>query len=669
MALKSLTNLPKIVPTPCTPEQQERNWQAIEQNLGPIINNLKLVQEANGLPNQDPNIAIGGDSNSSDSVIIGKAYWAISLGDDPTDPNIFIAPSAGNNYIGMIKALPCEDSAGTNPILEPIWIKLPERLYHDVSLPAGAVFAWAKSASGEYVAVSDYTKSVIIFWGVAQTDSVDGDPGTVTVRRCDDADGNNPVAPNLSILLPKHNNSTTDIKAGDVIAYAEARDAVYVCISDYTASTPPPVIVRFELTASLVPGGTATAETVEWGGATFDKTGDIITVKDNDTPGRWRGVSGYRGLCFVPQDVVGPHEIIYMESIAEYVLVTTEEAMGETAANPSQDATVHSYWNGNDPGSSITVYNANSLWDYLPGQSKILCAYDWKNGEYFPVAAESRAFQVKAQYNWRTSNVVSCKLWSEGAEVGAAFDVKLCNLGSPSDAGYVHGCPNVIKGQVIWVMKTHTNEVVCIDSTAWDWPIGSVRLSTTAYNGTNPPYSGWAFMDGTSNATSYNGSGIDMRNYFPRGQVTKTDADTDTARGTSSHSHYITIDPSYANITVYDPDRSGDLGVETYPRHQEHIHTLQGCGKCEIYDPDGDPSDDNLYYLAAGGGATTNEHLTSTEKDDDYPYSTINLRHAVYDPGHVHEGQAVGESHIPPYKTLHYLERVDNSHDTMGSAP
>ena len=150
MSLRDLTQLPKIITRPCNDSQTEQNWQAVGKNLQNIVNNLTLLQEANGLPNLDLNV-------SSDATLPMQARWAISLGDTPGDEENFYEPEEDNNWRGMIRALPCDTSGGRNPNPTPIWVILPERAGVSVNLPKGSVFAYEETPSGEYVAVSDYS--------------------------------------------------------------------------------------------------------------------------------------------------------------------------------------------------------------------------------------------------------------------------------------------------------------------------------------------------------------------------------------------------------------------------------------------------------------------------------------------------------------------------------
>lgn len=651
MSLRDLTNLPKIVTRPCNEAQEERNWQAVNNAINNIVNNVNEIASANGLPNLSVDI-------DNEAVLPMQARWAISLGDTPGDDENFIEPVADNNWRGMIRALPCDDSGGSNPNPTHIWVILPEREGISVNLPEGAVFAYEETPSGEYVAVSDYSAGTKIYWGKAQGNSTSGDPGEVTVRQCDDADGNNPVLPNLTVLLPQHNGSLTDIKTGDVIAYVETDDGTLVCVSDYTDTQ---TIYRFELTNSLTPGSNTSAEFVVWNGAAYAKNGTAIVVYDTNSPGRWRGVSGYRGLAAYFPDR-GTYEIIFLEEIAEYAVVTLAERMGATNAGQSIGATVNSYWNGNDPGGTITVYDEQSLWQYLKSGMKLMVHYDWKNGRYKPIGFDNRVFMCQAQHNWKLNSTVSVKLWDGAAAVGTAF---FANLSYAAVAGAHHGDPNVVKGDVIMCMVNQDNEVVVIDPLAWDAPIGTVWMWNKIYDDsasnlgaivTGKYISGWALMDSTYNSVGNGGSGRYMQDYFVRVHPNTT-APTDTAYGGDGHIHTLELDYSTTGISVSVAD------------HPDHVHEV-GCANTTKDVPNGGS---NYYGLIS----MTDQHSPSgvfftgiqkAQNDHSSTHGSLTLSHTVtlIDPYHTHSGVTGNSSDIPPYKTMHLIERVDNSFDTIG---
>ena len=654
MPLRDLTNQPKIITRPCNESQEESNWRAAKENFDNINNNLTLIQEANGLPNLN--------IDASDAATLPmQARWAISLGDTPGDDENFIEPVADNNWRGMVRALPCDTSGGKNPNPTPIWVILPERDGASINLPRGAVFAYELTSSGEYVAVSDYSAGLQVFWGVAQGNSTSGDPGEVTVRQCDDAAGNNPVLPNITVKLPQHNGSIPDVITGDVIAYTTTTDGTYVCVSDYTDIQ---TIYRFELTAGLTPGNTAAGEFVVWNGAAYVTNGVALTVRDANSPGRWRGASGYRGLCAYFEDR-NSYEIIFMEEIAEYAIVTLAERMGASTAGVSELAVVESYWNGNNPGGFVNVYDEEDLWRYAMDGMKMMVHYDWTNGRYKPIGFDNRIFYVIAQHNWRLDSTVSVKLWNGAAAVGAAFFAKLSYAGV---SGAHHGDPNVVKGDVLMCMVDKNNDPVIIDPMAWDQPIGSVKGWIKAYNddpdnlgGTDGGtyFSGWGLMNAVANSSGNGGSGRDWQDFFLRG-AQGTGVPSTTAFGEDRHTHIVSLLYAYTGITV------------SVTAHPSHVHKmLSHCGTCQLAADGGGQStylitgfvDDHV----SGPNAWTGiQKLASSSHSSDH--DDLTLDHEVYtlDPGHTHTAVVGDAPNFPPYKEVHWLERVDNSFDTIG---
>jgi hypothetical protein len=230
MPLRDLSQRPGIVPgsAACTPEAAARNWDAVRINIQLIVNNLLELQANNNLPNQ---LAI--DLGDDESTLPNTIRWAISLNDETEDT--FIEPIEANNWRGQVLAFPCRNSRGDDPDLgNPIWVVLPGRDYVAVNLPAGRVFSWTQTNSGENSIVSDYSREQV-YWGLAQGDSTDGPPWQVVVRQCDDVLGNNPVAPDITVYLPSRTSLDHDVRSGDVISYTKGTDGTYTIVSDYTS--------------------------------------------------------------------------------------------------------------------------------------------------------------------------------------------------------------------------------------------------------------------------------------------------------------------------------------------------------------------------------------------------------------------------------------------------
>jgi len=119
----------------------------------------------------------------------------------------------------------------------------------------------------------------------------------------------------------------------------------------------------------------------------------------------------------------------------------------------------------------------------------------------------------KAVANWGngpppTVLVNPCDSAGLSVDTSTAFQVSLLRSGSAAA-----GDPNVVAGQLIAYLQTQDNKFLCV-SDYMDDPIGTVKLWASPLGAIRQ---GWAAMDGTANALASGGSGIDMRNYFPRG--------------------------------------------------------------------------------------------------------------------------------------------------------
>lgn len=137
-------------------------------------------------------------------------------------------------------------------------------------------------------------------------------------------------------------------------------------------------LVRFTLTASLSPGGTASATVDACSGHTT--AGTSITVEDFE--GKFRGVSGYKGTAFLWVDDAAScnYSIIHLEHKALWVAGTTGSLSGGSAT-----LTVSDYWHGNDPGASVTVVTEVSWHNATTAGTEIIAAYDLENDWYVPI--------------------------------------------------------------------------------------------------------------------------------------------------------------------------------------------------------------------------------------------------------------------------------------------
>lgn len=638
MPLRSLSKLPGIVPQPCTKEVQDRNWDAVRLAISVIVNNLNVIQEANEL-------TVGGDSDDG-AVVQGRPRWAISLYDG-TDAS-YVRPAAHNSWRGLLKAIPCDNSKGANPAFDAtIWVVLPGREGVDQDLPFGSVFAYEKAEDGDYVILSDYTKSHRIRWGKAQSDSTDHE---VVVRECDDVDGTNPVAPDLTVLLPTRAGYNHDVSTDDVIAFVEAADGTLVCVTDYTLVEE---VARFALTASLTPAGSATGEFLEWDGAAYAGTGTFATFYDWDSPGRWRGPSGYRGVAIRKKDS-GRWEIIYLESIAQWITVSTTAAF---SGGTSAGASVSDYWNGNDPGTTVDVHSPAGMFDDVADGIELLCHYNWTDGRYeatyvVPTSSQKLRWGV-AQANWVNASTpyVSVKYAAGGPEsttvTGDAFNVLLPRTHE--------GDPNVETGNLIAYLEDDDGDLIAV-SPYMDDKIFTVKM----WIGTPAAVpQGWAIMDGTDNATLDGGSGIDTTEHF---LFSKTDTGVAVTEGTDvisavSASGAVSITPASTGITI--------------AAHPHHVHYMcETCGACQ--DTTAPPSnyvlsfaDTHLMGFEDSGGyhytGIPQTYEAGTHVDEDHEDLTLSHNDLLTDPGHTHATEIAVDAGTPAKVRLYVIERVNNS--------
>lgn len=528
----------------------------------------------------------------------------------------------------------------------------------------GGVWADKVYANGYYDQNGDKFVAVSVRWAVAQSNSTTGSPDSVTCKFCTDASGVGVGGDNINVILPERSGVNHKVSTGDVIAVAIASDDTYVCVSDYSDLSGVPII-RFALTATLTPGATANATNVSTSGS--------IVVDDYSSPGRWRGISGYQGLARYNASTTR-YDIIWMEQIAEYVTVTLTERMGQNVADVSQNATVSGYWNGVDPGSTVHVYDVpGDLYANLQNGAKIICRYDWTNGRYVPSGFDARIFYVQAQHNWNTSLYFAAKFWnpSTGLAEGSEFNV---DLAKATVAGANTRDPNVVKGMVLACSVDQYGTPFCIDPSAWDDPIGTIKAWWKAYNSdegniggqiTGTYISGWARMDGTINGTSVGGSGIDMKGYFPLGKTgSATTAPDNTAGGSTSHGHDLSIDGTVVDVTVDD--------------HPDHTHPMGEYGLTLRYNPDTPyrgtswtdgalvPWDDDHPTDGFGNSPAYTGPPTEYSVSHSSNHGYVTLDHAVTVDSHGHTGTADDASHIPPYKAIHFIERVNNSYNLIG---
>lgn len=133
-------------------------------------------------------------------------------------------------------------------------------------------------------------------------------------------------------------------------------------------------IVRFELTAELKLGidpGSDNAETVEWTGAAYAKTGSAIRVRDFS--GKfWSGKAGHQGWAIEPADRTGQYEIIWMVKMALFI----RGALAADVSGGKASCAVSDFWQGMDPGSTVDVYDPTTLFKRGRNAGKFIACHN-----------------------------------------------------------------------------------------------------------------------------------------------------------------------------------------------------------------------------------------------------------------------------------------------------
>lgn len=797
MVLRDLTRIPKVVPRPCSTEEMQREIGKIGNALQDIINNVNEIQGDNNL---QLNVDGGG-------TVPMQAKFAISLGDDETnDPPTFIPPSADNGWRGFIKALACEDSSGANPNPTAIWVVLPGRDDISITLPVGNVFAYELADSGEYVIVSDYSEArgEDVLWGVAQADSVNTPVPLVSVRKCDDISGANPVAPDINVLLPPHDGSLNDVKLGDVIAYTTAKDGTYVAVSDYTK----PDLVRWvKCTANAVtnlgvphtvlaqfcdnedgdnPAGAAFAVLLPRTAFTdsYVKLNDVLAVEEDEN-GAWVAVSDYSAHTFYENGVaIGTQprsNFIDTATIAWDIVEDGANGEVEIKANfidtddtqpwiqftlttnmstGSATADVDDFWNGPNPGASVTVHDRHDLFSRAKIGAQGLAHWDFTNDDWVIVECESLAgwvhgkmlanmagsplkgsFQVdgyggtqqdiqnpgttidvyaltgltddlviddysycvldaidglyyavtprpatttdyrprycKAQHQWEKNSGnprVSVKTLTGhgGTETGTAFYVYLRSTHYAKD-------PNVHIGQDFLYEQDIDGEYITLDPNCYDDLIGTVKeleddYDTSSYGTLSggKAISGWAFQDGTLNATADGGSGKDW--------TTNNGATISNAEAPPIYIAPVTTSATNPGNALWPSDTSlahthtltltagaVTLSIDDHPDHRHKVsetyeNTFAGTGGSGI--PciswvDTHSSSPQLNYsggaVAIGGGGHS-----------DTDHTALTLSHSGTASAADPTGTLAATYQQVFYKRVAKIERIDNSFEVLG---
>lgn len=200
----------------------------------------------------------------------------------------------------------------------------------------------------------------------------------------------------------------------------EFQGALWMAAHRYgTGGTPQTVmdLVRFELTATLAPGGTAAAKILICTNDTLSD-GAAITVSDFfKAPGRFRGISGYRGVAFKRSDDVNcnNYSIINMDHLAVFIKATLTSTFSGTP--PTATATVDDHWQGVAPAGAVTIEDRCDQHDSVPNGATVLAIYDEIDDLYVMLSSA-------------TVTIVRFELTTALALSGTATaDVKACIFG------------------------------------------------------------------------------------------------------------------------------------------------------------------------------------------------------------------------------------------------
>lgn len=147
-------------------------------------------------------------------------------------------------------------------------------------------------------------------------------------------------------------------------------------------------LTKFELTSDLSPGSTADA--IIYG------TETEITVRDwYDTPGMFRGFTGYRGFAQKDRET-GYYDIVYMEHLAEEITFTLLHKFGYAVALTAQ-ATLGTWTNGKEPAAEITVVDVNGHYPLSFEGAKGSAYYDWLLDQYVATECEQLTIEIAAE--------------------------------------------------------------------------------------------------------------------------------------------------------------------------------------------------------------------------------------------------------------------------------
>lgn len=199
---------------------------------------------------------------------------------------------------------------------------------------------------------------------------------------------------------------------------------------------------RFELQEELEPGGYASAKLVLWTGSDWNVVDLTFTVRDSleslaaPIPVETRGFAKY----FADSD---EWEVVSIPTTqkARWIHFTLPSRLAPTDASKAS-CTVVDYWDGSDPGSTVTVYNIAASSAYLywgPSGGKGLACYDAEEDKYKCVKVEQQAlwirFSLASTLTTSTASVSSCSVvdfW-QGKDPGSTVTV----YNEPASSNYI----------------------------------------------------------------------------------------------------------------------------------------------------------------------------------------------------------------------------------------
>jgi len=236
----------------------------------------------------------------------------------------------------------------------------------------------------------------------------------------------------------------------------------------------------------------------------------------------------------------------------------------------------------------------------------------------------------------------------------------------PSNAG---GDPNLVAGDVIAFVVTANTTPVCVSS-YMDDPIGTVKMFTGTSGETRP---GWVCMNGSQNTDkTRTGEAWSMVDKFPRGAC--SDGQIGLTGGSETHDHGGETGSS-APLTS---SNTTGIAVDNHPAwtiaealrdHDDHSHLVAANPEGPQFAPQEDGGSNLVSVTCTSGvksAANCGEPAAGGELGHYGKESGGDLTHYVTDPGHQHDVDdhthtIPTDSHLPPYRTLRFIERVDNS--------